>query len=368
MSRALFAGFYFNFFEKNGVGEKFFLAKRLGEVYIDRANACIMIMKKLSLYLLFVSVLGISPLHGAEKWAADASDVRVNLSLEDARPEIKAVPIQVDKVLLQDKRITDLMKNAKSVFKPVKQDWYVVNIPIEIKALGRKENKKTGKSELCPARYVDELKIKAYVLVENGKSKKDSEPKGEDYFLLEKELTYVDIPMESVAKKGGDGFTESDGAGYAKMSVGLFISPAAAMKLSDTPDKADAKFKVVAVAIAPTFKGSPCRTIPKDPKKAPMDFVSDQKLYRLLKTSTQWWKGATASHFVKTSTQLLSIAETPFAPYYACWYPALKPMYGEAPAASSSSSSAAAAEDDDSSTTSTSTSTSSSTTSTRDSE
>ena len=180
------------------------------------------------------------------------------------------------------------------------------------------------------------------MLFENAK-KKGPEPAGADYFLLEKDITYVDIPMESVAKKG-DGFDEKAGAGYAKMSVGLFISPASALKLTDAPEKTDAKPKVVAYAIAPTFKGTPCRVIPKGDaaRKSPISYISDSKLDKFLKKTSQWWKGSTASHFATTSAQLLSIAETPWAAGYAPTYPAVKPAYGAASLTSSSSSSGSA--------------------------
>ena len=299
-----------------------------------------MTMKKAFSYLLFASALVFPQLH-AESWVAEATDVCVNLSPDMGVNDLKPLP------LLIPKKQDGVFKDVKTPLSATAGNWYVVNIPIEIKAIGRKENDK-GKNEKCPARFVDELKIKAYVLFENAQAKKSSETKGSNYFLLEKEITYVDIPMETVAKKG-DGFDDK-GSGYAKMSVGLFISPASALKLVDNPDKPEGKPKVVACAIAPTFKGTPCRGIPKRDAatKSPASYVSDPKLDKILIKSNQWWKGSTASHFATTSAQLLSIAETPWAASYAPTYPAVKPAYGAA-SLSSSSSSAGSAESADSS-------------------
>lgn len=288
-------------------------------------------MNKAFSYLLFASALGVSSLFAEDKWAAEATDVCVNLSESDIKPQIEVLPLNPGGKKAQDGMKTPLSAPAGN--------WYVINLPIEIKAVGRRENEKTGKMEKCAARYVDELKIKAYVLFEKRTKKKNPDPQGEDYFLLEKEVSYVDIPMERVAKKG-DGFTDiKDGSGYAKMSVGLYVSPSSALKLTATPDKPEETIRVVACAIAPTFKGAPCRAIPKkDSKLTPISFVSDKKLERLLKKS-DWWKGSTASHFSQTTAQLLCVSETPFAASYSPSYPAVKPMYG-APSSAAPASSA----------------------------
>lgn len=313
---------------------KFFLAKPLAEVYIGRANTCIMTMKKALSLLLFASALCVSPLRAADDWAAEATNVFVNLVEAGMTPQIEVLPLNLGGGKSRDGMKTPLSSAPGG-------SWYVVNIPIEIKAVGRKENEKSGKSEKCAARFVDELTIKAYVLFEKRAKKKEAGIQPKDYFLLEKEVTYVDIPMNRLAEKG-DGFEDpKGGAGYAKMSVGLYISPLSAMKLTGVPEKPDEAVRVVACAIESSFKGTACPVIPsKNAKRTITSFVADKKLKNFFSSTSQWWKGKTASHFDKTSAQLLTVAETPFATSYAPSYPAVKPMYGGGSSASSTGASA----------------------------
>ena len=295
-----------------------------------------MIMNKALSSLLVASTLCASSLFGAEsnnKWAVEASDVCVNLYNPGFNPGIEVLPVHVGSAAPE--AVKKELGALKTRLSGAQGTWYAINLPIEIKAIGRKESDK-GKSEKCPARFVDELTIKAYVLFEKSASAKEKKKGGginaEDFFLLEKEVTYVNIPMEETAKKGGDGFSDvKDGAGFATMSVGLFLSPIDAMKLSGNPDKFDGKVKAVACAIEPSFKGVPCRTIPKNnADNARDEKISDNKLRVFLeKKGAKWWKGSTAGHYSKSSAKLLSIAETPFAASYAPSYPEMKPLFGE---------------------------------------
>lgn len=322
-------------------------------------------MKRATSFLLLASAIGFSPLYADDTWAVDAVKVSVNLdqsALTSAVPtkQISGVGAQPDKgAMLVDKPSSALAE----------QRWTVINLPIEIKALGKAEKKKKGESTLeeAPARYVNELKVKAYVLFEKHESVKKGKGKIDpsDYFLLEKEITYVDIPMEKVAKKGGKGFEEKSGSGYAKMNVGLFLSPAASLKVTGQANHANAVPKVVACAIEPTFAGVTCKYIPKlssnESAVTAMSYVADQKLKKQL-DGNRWWQGSTAGRFDHSidGAEMLAISETPYAPLYAAFYPATKPLFGSASAASSSSGSRSSSADSDSASSSSATSSQSS--------
>lgn len=286
-------------------------------------------MKKSFFYLILASTLGFSSLYGAEEWASEASEVQVNICLEDLQPKAEVLSLS------KGAAGGDAFKDMRVKLTGQAPSWYAINIPIEIRAMGVATIKsKSGggeKREKRPARFVKELKVTAYVLFKKDPdvADKSSNPDPSDFFLLQKEITYVNIPMEKNIKKGGDGF-DKGGAAYAKMSVGLFLSPYSVMKLSGS-EKIDAVPRVIGVAIAPTFNGLPCRAIMRRSSKAsPMSHVysdHDKKMAKKL-GDTQWWKGNTAGHFAAVDAELLCISETPWAPYFAAAYPATRPVYG----------------------------------------
>lgn len=337
-------------------------------------------MKKTFFYLLLASALGSYSLHAAEtKWAAEATDVKVRLvgaPFKTPPPPYKVRPISAT-AFAGDKKAAEKTFGASLSSDKDGAVWGVVNIPIEIGAIGRNPIYKESESsrKKLPARFVKSLEVTAYVLFRKSpkaidKSKGANELDTKNYYLLEKKITYVDIPMEKNARQEKDaGF--SDDAGYAKMNVGLFLSPSSILQLTGYDDTADITavdkaLNVAAIAIVPTAGGIPCRAIEKSGASAssPNDYVSviyDSKMKGVV-GSKAWWKEENAAKFDKTSAELRCISETPFAPAYALSYPATKPLYGSPESSSSSSRSSSSGSDSaaDSDTTSTGSSTSSS--------
>lgn len=302
--------------------------------------------------MLVATAIGFSGLYAAGPdvhWVAEATKVQVKILETQSNPapfEVKTLTPPTNGMDTKD------WKNSlpdQGATKP----WFVINIPIEICATGTTPLYKgsKSKSETLPARYVNELTVTAYVLFKKSDKaidkSKTSDGKGAspaNYYLLKKEITYVNIPMGKNAKKD-DGFKDlKEGGGYAKMNVGLFLSPAAVLKLSgyDETQETDPKcLNVAAVAIEPTFKGLPCRPIVKnsDSRLTAIALVStvydkDLRKKKAFSGEKKWWVGS--EEFAKTDAELSCISETPFAPFYAAGYPATKPLYGSPSSAAKS--------------------------------
>lgn len=262
--------------------------------------------------------------------AVEATSVHVAINQTKASSTLIASPIyppaDVQKTMFRD------VKNGTALKQDDKPAWHVVNIPIVITGRGKS---KDGDKE--PANFVSELTITAYLLYRAPKdkniestSKADSEAK--KFCLVEKTITYVNIPLDSKSGK-----RESNQAiGYNEMSVGLFFPRAEAYKITGSELAADEMVKpdrFVGYAIEATFKGTHCPEAKVD-KSSPGQGATlssklfDGKLKREIGTAT-WWKGRTREHFRTTDVQPLCISETPFAPFYSGYYPATKPLYGE---------------------------------------
>lgn len=301
-------------------------------------------------YLILASIIGASSLQAANlKWAAEASDVKVKLA--DVGPN--AHPINI-------------ASRAGGDFSG--KPWGVVNIPIELRAVGTPiytGNEDSAKASKLPARYVKELKVTVYALFKKAaraREKKGNSANPLDYYLVQKEMTYVNIPTDK-APRSDDGFDDLKkigGGGYAKMNVGLFLPPVSLLKLSgyDDTDEADPKkgAELAAVAVVSTANGLPTRPIQKkaESKLSSNELISavfDKKLQSEI-SGKRWWEGNIASKFSKSDAEVLCISETPFAHEYAKDYPATKPLYG-APEVSGSST--AAKDDNDEGGTSTTT-------------
>lgn len=184
--------------------------------------------------------------------------------------------------------------------------WQYVTIPVKVQA------KCKGDQE---PNFVDELKVHVYAVF--------GSDKGSDPIMLDKEITYVDIPVSPKGKM-------SEG----RMNVGVFISPANASKIMNSNSKLELGDKLIAVAIEASFHDSPCLSTDSEPS-----FVVDSKFKQKL-TGAWWKKSSNAKN--KSGAELLAISETPFAPFYAPVFPPTKPLYSSATGSSFTGSSASA--------------------------
>ncbi len=218
--------------------------------------------------------------------ALDATAVQVSIA-KGAAPKIE--------------RMGELPQAGIPASKPIMSappvGWQVVNIPISLKAKSR--------GEKASPDFVPSLTLHAYLVVENETSGKLT--------ILDKEITYVDIPVE--AKNSGT----STGEAY----VGVFISPRDAVKLNKK-GKGDLKNKLKAVALEATFNGNNCMATDVDPYVV-LDFSLKNKL------TGKWWKRKVDSGNIS----LHSVAETPYAPFIGTFYPATEPRFGAAAPSSS---------------------------------
>lgn len=188
-------------------------------------------------------------------------------------------------------------------------EWYVVNIPLRIKARAGKEKEPD---------FVPAVTVHAYVAFESY----DPESGKPKLVMLNKEVTYTDIPVD---KKDG-----MDKVG--KPMIGVFISPSSAKKLNEIGRVGDLlKGKLKAVAIEATFNGKNCLDVSDG--KAVTSYVIDNK-YKT-KFSGKWWKSAKAG---TAGARLLSVAETPYAPFVGSNYPSVKPLFGSSDSVGNASS------------------------------
>lgn len=196
--------------------------------------------------------------------------------------------------------------------------WYHMTIPYELRAKARSN----GPKKELPL-FVDELKVHVYMLFDMGRKKN-----GDDKFvMLQKEISYVDIPLPDQDKGSGIGKNKD-------VYAGVFLSPLDAVKLSeeivepvsDKPDKYNKvkamENRLAAVACEFYFQGAECSD--KDYlKKNPKGVLVKKEFASRLKDG--WWKANQES-----PVQLRAINETPFAPFYAEAFPATAQLYGTA--------------------------------------
>lgn len=201
-------------------------------------------------------------------------------------------------------------KEAKQSRTDKSTTWQYVTIPLKVEA--------KCKGDRSP-NYVDELKVHVYAVFGG--------EKGDEPIMLDKEITYVDIPVNG---KSGGKLSEGH------MNVGIFISPANASKIINSNSKVELGDKLVAVAIEASFHDSPCIAGDTEPF-AVVDSKYKQKL------TGAWWKKTSKN---KQGAELSAISETPFAPFYAPVFPPTKPLYGSAEGSSSSASSSSSADAD----------------------
>lgn len=157
--------------------------------------------------------------------------------------------------------------------------------------------------------FIPELEVDVTLLIKVDTTEKP--------VMLKKTLTYVDVPV-------GD------------FNVGVFISPSDVSKLTVQKKKqeeggdGDLSQSLIGFAIEARFAGNVCT---KATDRQPLEYVFDNAIKK--KLSAKWWLSSLSANGAK----LLSIDETPFAPYYYPHFPRTKTLYGGHDSSSASSSS-----------------------------
>lgn len=241
--------------------------------------------------------------------AANAEHARVTLDMKAPEAKVERVAPPYDNMFTIKERIKPGSIEAAS--------WYFVRVPMKVEGKGKATE---------PITFVNDLKVHFY-LVFIGEN-------NDDLTMAETEITYTEIPV-----KPGQGDKPSEGT----LTGAVFISPANAAKICGTKSKVDLTgHHLGAVAIEATFGGSNCLNPKEDPS-----IIIDNKLKG--KLTSGWWKKKSAPN--KKGVVICSIAETPFAPYYAALSGApTVPMYGSAGSAASAASSSSSSASDTSST------------------
>ena len=318
------------FFKKIVSFQKFFLAKARAGVYIDKANTCFPNMKKTFIYLVFSALLGFLPAHAKEVVEATKVHVAINQNKVGSSADLAPLPMPQNDVFKGVKNgvpLSSLSNDEKTA------QWHVLNIPITITATGRNAQNKTA-----PASCVNELTVTAYVIYKTpsaggkssskGSSKSD---KGANYSIIEKTITYVNIPLDKSTK-----VESGNEVGYADMSVGLFIPRTSGFKItgSDVPSDLTKSGVVCAYAVTAMFRGAPCDRVDikalgstKAVGVTPNSRIFEPALKKIVGDAL-WWKGKTHDSMTPSEAEVMCISETPFAPFYYTYYPATKPLYG----------------------------------------
>lgn len=226
--------------------------------------------------------------------ALDAEHVRVSFKPKNSDLKVETVNTPVPGV-----DVFNTKRNEGSA------PWYCIRIPLTVEGIAK--NSPTGKGP----NFVDELKVHVYVVFSAGK--------GETPIMLDKEVTYVEIPLNPS--------NSADKPSKGEVYAGVFLSPSNASKLLGDPAKIDFGNKLAAVAVEATYKDSPCIKS-EDEQAVVISHDLDSKL------NGKWWK-KTAKN--KTGAVLNAISETPFAPFYAPAFPATSPLFGPATGSSSDS-------------------------------
>lgn len=320
-------------------------------------------------HVLFAVVLGVGCIGFAapdkdSAWAAEATNVVVSLNSSkiSGPAEVFKLP-RVSEAVNVDFFEQCKVGPSKQEIKENKESWFVVNIPIRIHAVGRNTS-----NEYAPARYVRELGVRATLLVRKPKSKlkdiKDKASREKDaYYILSKEFTIVDVPMKRATKNAA-----GKEVGEAEVQLGLFVpfSSVYAMLGSFNDSAGLSAGAIAGYAVEATFKGESCREIETKagkgmrPGETPSSFIFSSKLINEVGTRN-WWS-STRNYFETPSADICCISETPYAAFYAPYYPRVKPMYGKpdtGTSGSSSSTSGSGSSTDDSSSSTSSTSTNS---------
>ena len=269
--------------------KKILLAKREDIVYKYSTSLFFyLIMKR---FFLPIAVAATCSLPQAVAVSADYAQAELTMKVNDAA---------VEQVVPRAEYFA-----TKDTNKNINPAWHYVRIPYSLQG-------KCRDSEKTPL-YVDELKVHAYLVFSVGKEE-------DKLILIDKEVTYVNIPL-----------TPRSGLGENKnVQAAVFISPSDAARIcgsgSSKVDKVDLAGKLAAVAVEFKFKGADCAK-----PDSPTDVIVGKKMKNRLKKG--WWKKEDKAGI---GVKLRSIAETPFAPFYAPAFPPTSPMYGETSGSTSS--------------------------------
>lgn len=237
-------------------------------------------MKRISLLLTVAALCG---LNQASAVSADYAQAELKM---------KASGAQVEQVVPRAEYFV-----TKDTNKAVNPAWHYVRIPYSLEGKCRDADK-------LPL-YVDELKVHAYLVF-------TADKEGKKLIMLDKEITYVNIPLSP----------KTESSENKNVQAAVFISPSDAARIcadgSSKVDKVDLKDRLAAVAVEFKFKDASC--IKPDTEQSVL--VNKKMKNRL---SSQWW---TKEDKKGVGAKLCSIAETPFAPFYAPTFPPTSPMYG----------------------------------------
>ncbi len=193
------------------------------------------------------------------------------------------------------------------------RSWQYVSIPVNV------EGKAKGTDRDAYPHFIPELKVRISLAVATSDDKGKPTDK---LVLLQKDVTYVDVPLAKAARKAG--------TGEGTVNVGVFISPSSAFKLA--PKDGVLSKKLVAVAVEATFNGSSCnRAKEKANDGICTAVVGDDK--EGMKRADKWWRKSGGS---TSGASLAAISETPFVHQYAgLGMPATRPLFGPAESGSS---------------------------------
>ncbi len=240
---------------------------------------------------------------------------------------------------------------SKLVFKPVPSgrlafglesasanecQWQVLNIPVRI---GSGKVKAKNGEKVTP-NYVPAMTFHVYLCIDPvNATDKDGRPidKKSRPIVLDKEITYVDIPLKKA--QGATHVGEKKVDAVASINVGVFLSPADIRRIveKDTAEyedprgaKSQPEIKLLAVAMEAKYNEAACWFRDKTAKEDDIKVSSDIKSW----LPGKWWKKGSAT---TRGASLRSINETPFAASFYPTYCATRPMYGSNPGSSVSS-------------------------------
>jgi len=214
--------------------------------------------------------------------------------------------------------------------------WQVLNIPVRI---GARKVKANNGDKVTP-NYVSAMTFHVYLCIDPvNATDKEGKPidKKKRPIVLDKEITYVDIPLKKAQGATLVGETKTDAV--ATINVGVFLSPADIRRIVEKDSaeyedpkgaKAQPEIKLLAVAMEAEYNDSKCWFRDKKAKEDDIKVSADIKSW----LPDKWWKKGSAT---TRGASLRSINETPFAASFYPTYCATRPMYGSTPASSDSS-------------------------------
>lgn len=267
-------------------------------------------MKRFFLPLIMTAICGLHQAYAAP----DAESAKAELKL-------KAKDLKFEEIIPRDMDGSTYFTFNKNK-KGASPAWFYMPIPYELRGE-------------CPAKdgrpdyplYVPELKVHVYCLFDMGKKSGGKKTK---FIMIDKEITYVDIPLPSKDSAKKEGLNK-------EVYAAVFVSPADAARLGDEStsqsDKADKISKVEfgknLAAVAVEFRVGDVEVSVSDFKKNNPKGIVKSDYANVLNDG--WWKLEN-----KSVIDLKSIAETPFAPFYAAVFPPTANLYGAPDSASSS--------------------------------